>query len=127
MDGATCTVRYDDGDLEVGVLLAHVKLRQPPPPPKPAVELRWSAVGVRVSGGYRCFRSVVVQGADVEAQYGEDEDEEWWAATVTTAHGEGFHAGTFDVVYHADGEAELFKPAAKVRRLLPPNREASSV
>ena len=85
---------------------------EPPPPPRES--LQWEAVQVRLSGGNRLYSSVIRAGAAVEAQYGTDEDEGWWPGTVLTAHTEGFHAGSFDVLY-ADGEGEFFKPAKRVR------------
>ena len=128
----SCVVMFDDGDLEHGVLLEHVKAGpsqakhkrpragvgkpaiKPASPPPPRESLQWEAVLVRLSGGNRLYSSIITAGAAVEAQYGTDEDEGWWPGTVLTAHTEGFHAGSFNVLY-ADGEAELFKPAKRVR------------
>ena len=115
-------VKYDDGEEHQESLRGSEQLWQllDEEPPASAVVaappaiMQCEAVLVRLSGGNRLYSSIITAGAAVEAQYGTDEDEGWWPGTVLTAHTEGFHAGSFDVLY-ADGEAELFKPAKRVR------------
>ena len=74
-----------------------LKLPKPPKPPNRA-GLQWEGVSCQLRGAGRCFSSAIAQGMPVEAQFGVDDEEAWWGASVLKVHTQGAHAGMFDVV-----------------------------